>query len=124
MDLTSRTLRARDLRRDQTDVERRLWRRLSNRQLGGYKFRRQVPIDRYFADFACAEARLIVELDGGQHAQQAVYDEQRTRELEACGWHVLRFWNHQVNEQLEGVLETILAELELAAGTGGGSSSF
>jgi very-short-patch-repair endonuclease len=112
MDPKPRTLRARELRRDQTDVEKRLWRMLSNRQLGGFKFRRQLPIDRYFADFACVEARLVVELDGGQHGDRVAYDEQRTRVLEGCGWRVLRFWNHQVIEETQGVLETILATLQ------------
>jgi very-short-patch-repair endonuclease len=105
------TPRARSLRRDQTGAERRLWSVLRNRQLGGCKFRRQVAIDRYFADFACIEARLIVELDGGQHADQAAYDAERSAVLEALGWQVLRFWNHQVMRELESVMETILAEL-------------
>jgi very-short-patch-repair endonuclease len=112
MDLKPRTVRARELRRDQTDAERRLWRMISNRQLGGYKFRRQVPIDRYFADFACVEARLIVELDGGQHSEQELYDAERTKVLEACGWRVIRFWNHQLSED-DSVRDMILAELKL-----------
>ena len=113
MDLKPRTLRARELRRNQTDAERRLWGMLCNRQIGGFKFRRQVPIDRYFADFACVEARLIVELDGGQHGgQQEAYDAERTRVLEACGWRVVRFWNHQLLED-DSVRDIVLAELTL-----------
>ena len=109
-----RTVRARTLRRDQTDAERKLWRLISNRQLGGFKFRQPYPIDRYFADFACREASLIVEIDGGQHAVNAVYDAERTAALARAGWKVIRFWNNQVLEEPTGVLGVILAELELA----------
>jgi very-short-patch-repair endonuclease len=106
------TDRARTLRRDRTEVEARLWRALRNRQLDGFKFRRQFPIDRYFADFACIEARLVVELDGGQHGERIEYDAERTRVLEALGFHVCRFWNHEVVENLDGVLKTIHAHLQ------------
>ena len=85
---------------------------LCSRQLAGYKFRRQLPIDRYFADFACVEARLVVELDGGQHGERQTYDAQRTKVLEACGWRVIRFWNHQLSED-DSVRAMILAELNL-----------
>ena len=114
-DLEPRADRARRLRADATDAERKLWAALRGRRQGGPKFRRQVPIDRYFADFACFEARLIVELDGGQHADQADYDARRTETLNACGWRVIRFWNTDVIENLDGVVETILAELRLPA---------
>jgi very-short-patch-repair endonuclease len=87
---------------------------LRNRKIAGCKFRRQVPIDRYFADFACLDAKLIVELDGGQHAEQVAYDAGRTEALEAAGWTVLRFWNGQVLTNPEGVAMTIRAALELA----------
>jgi len=110
----SRTKMARRLRRDQTDAERRLWSRLRGRALAGFKFRRQVPIDRFVADFACIEAKLIVELDGGQHADRIAYDEARTKVLEQAGFQVLRFWNHQVLLETEGVLEDILAHLLLS----------
>ena len=86
---------------------------ICNRQLGGYKFRRQLPIDRYFADFACVEAKLIVELDGGQHGERQNYDAERTKVLEACGWRVIRFWNHQLSEG-DSVRDMILAELTLS----------
>ena len=88
-----------------------MWAVLRNRQLGGAKFRRQAPIDRYFADFACVEAKLIVELDGGQHEAQAEYDALRTEVLESCGWRVIRFWNNEVIENLDGIAEMILREL-------------
>ena len=87
---------------------------LRNRGLEGAKFRRQVPVGRYFADFACLEAKLIVELDGGQHDAQADYDARRTEALEAAGWRVIRFWNNEVVETLDGVARTIATELALA----------
>ena len=108
------TGRARDLRRDQTEAEGRLWKLVRNRQLGGYKVRRQFPIDRYIVDFACADARLVIELDGGQPAERADADIDRTRTLESCGWEVVRFWNGDVIENERGVAETILAAFKLA----------
>ena len=103
------------LRRDATDVEKLIWSSLRNRQLGGYKFRRQWTIGSYVVDFACVEAMLIVELDGGQHSEEG--DAARTRFLESRGYRVLRFWNGDVIDFREGVLETIL--LALAAHTTG-----
>lgn len=114
MDRPSRTGRARTLRADPPDAERKLWSMVRGRQLGGAKFRRQVPIDRYFADFACVEARLIVELDGGQHADQADYDAERTATLESLGWCVIRFWNNDVLENIEGVCDAILTQRRIA----------
>jgi very-short-patch-repair endonuclease len=108
-----RTVRSRTLRRDQTDVERKLWAVLRGRQLSGFKFRRQHPKDRYFVDFVCLEAKLIVELDGGQHAEQVEYDARRSEVLEGAGFRVVRFWNLEVLEEFENVVETILRELEL-----------
>ena len=102
---------AADLRRQPTDAERRLWQVLRARQLHGLKFRRQHGLERYIVDFACPEARLIVELDGGQHADRAERDAARTRVLESKGYTVLRFWNHQVMENLEGVVAVIEAEV-------------
>jgi very-short-patch-repair endonuclease len=104
--------RARRLRRDQTDAERVLWLRLRDRRLGGLKFKRQVPIDRYVVDFLCAEARLVVELDGGQHATRD--ESNRTKILEAMGYLVVRFWNNDVLENTDGVLEEILNILDRA----------
>ncbi len=102
------TERARRLRVDQTDVERRLWKRLRNRQLGGWKWKRQVPREPYIVDFLCPEAGVVVELDGGQHAEAAAYDVRRTAFLQSLGLMVLRFWNLELVENMEGVCETIL----------------
>jgi very-short-patch-repair endonuclease len=103
--------KARELRKAQTDVEALLWRRLRNRQLGGYKFRRQHPIGRFVVDFVCAEALLIVELDGGQHVDQTRYDNARTRWLMTRGYGVARYWNDDVVLRMEAVLEDILMRL-------------
>jgi very-short-patch-repair endonuclease len=105
------TARARNLRRNVTDAERRLWSRLRRNQLNGHHFRRQVPIGRYVADFVCAQKKLIIEVDGGQHAVQKAADEIRTRYLEDRGYRVLRFWNNDVLGNTDGVVETILAAL-------------
>jgi very-short-patch-repair endonuclease len=97
-------VRSRALRRDSTDAEKRLWSILQNRKLDGWKFRRQVAIDSFIVDFCCMEARLIVELDGEQHAiVRKSYDDARTRELRALGYRVLRFWNGEVLESAEDV---------------------
>ena len=109
MPVSSLLPRARSLRVDQTRAEAKLWRALSNRQLGGWKWRRQVPRGRYIVDFYCPEAGLVVELDGGQHASQAAYDARRTEDLEESGLKVLRIWNNEVLENLRGVCEAILA---------------
>jgi len=93
-----------------TDVERKLWHAVRNRQLGGFKFRRQVTIGPFIVDFLCAEARLVVELDGGQHGEEV--DSGRTAFLEGEGYRVLRFWNGDVVESFEGVLEVILQALQ------------
>jgi len=111
--------RARELREEMTDAERRLWSRLRARGAGG-KFRRQVPIGRFVADFACVEARLIVEIDGGQHAPAA--DASRTRVLESMGWRMLRFWNDEVLRNTEGVLLVIAAALKDPLPPGEGAS--
>jgi len=105
------THRSRALRQAPTDTERLLWRHLRDRQLAGNKFKHQFPVGGYFADFACAEKRLIVDLDGGQHVEQAVYDGERTAFLESLGYRVLRFWNDQVLKETSSVLEEILRVL-------------
>jgi very-short-patch-repair endonuclease len=96
---------ARSLRRRMTDAELRLWFQLRNRAFIGYKFRRQHPIGPYIADFACVEARLVVELDGSRHLE--AIDAIRTACLEIRGYHVLRFWNNDVLTQIEAVLAMI-----------------
>ena len=98
---------ARSLRNSATDAERTLWRHLRGRQLQNLKFRRQYPIAGYIADFACVEAHLVVELDGGQHAEHAAEDETRTRKMEANGYRVLRFWNDDVLLRTVDVLAEI-----------------
>jgi len=103
---------ARKLRRAEADAERKLWYFLRTRQLGGHKFRRQHLVGPYIADFACPESHLIVELDGGQHAEQQQYDVRRTKALLACGYRVIRFWDNEALTHTDAVLETILHELE------------
>jgi very-short-patch-repair endonuclease len=102
--------RARKLRREMTDAERRLWWLLRSRQMEDYKFRRQHSVGRFFLDFACVECRLAVEADGGQHADNA-YDEHRTTWLESEGWRVLRFWNNDILQNTEGVMAIVLGAL-------------
>ncbi len=101
------THKVRALRKNQTDAELLLWQQLRSRHLGGYKFRRQFPIEPYIADFVCLELKLIIELDGGQHADQISYDNRRSLFLEQRGFKVIRFWNNDVIENIEGVLEAI-----------------
>src|SRR4051812_25053481 len=109
--MTDRVKFARRLRRNQTDAERVLWFRLRDRRLDGWKFKRQVAIDRFVVDFFCADGKLIVEIDGGQHEQEKDRDRNRTEILEAMGYLVLRFWNNDVMQNTDGVLETILSTL-------------
>ncbi|HEV8344324.1 MAG TPA: endonuclease domain-containing protein [Candidatus Binatia bacterium] len=99
--------RARRLRHNQTKAEHRLWTRLRARQLCSAKFRRQHPIGPFIADFCCLESRLVVELDGGQHAVQAEADQRRSALMERRGYRVLRFWDNQVMAEIEAVLEQI-----------------
>jgi very-short-patch-repair endonuclease len=95
-----------------TPAERVLWGRLRKRQNAGCLFRRQYPLGRYIVDFVCLEKRLVVEVDGGQHTEQAEADRERTRWLEAQGYRVVRFWNTDVLDAVEAVVETIGAVLE------------
>lgn len=103
------TDRARALRVDQTRVEAQLWTRLRNRKLGGWKWKRQVPRGSYIVDFLCADAGLVVELDGGVHLGSVAYDDTRTHYLERLGLTVLRFPNREVTESLDGVCDAIFA---------------
>jgi primosomal protein N' (replication factor Y) len=103
---------ARQLRKNSTSAEGQLWSKLRRTNLNGYKFRRQHPIGPYVADFACASAMLVVELDGAQHEDQAAYDERRTDYLRSRGWRVIRFHSTDVFVNVGGVLEAIYTALE------------
>ena len=96
------------MRREMTEAEGKLWQELRGRRLDRIKFRRQVPIGAYIADFICLEAQLIIEIDGSQHADSA-YDERRRTDLQARGFRVLRFWNDDVLRELNAVCDTIIA---------------
>ena len=104
---------ARSLRRHSTRVEWVLWLALRDRRLGGFKFARQQPIGPYIVDFICRERRLVIEVDGGQHADDAA-DQIRDRCLARKGYRVIRFWNNDVIENTAGVLQAIRSELENA----------
>ncbi|SFU20103.1 DUF559 domain-containing protein [Mesorhizobium sp. YR577] len=108
---SSRTHRARSLRKADNDAERALWSDLKGRQVNGAKFTRQLPIGPYFADFACREGRLVVELDGSQHLDNE-YDRRRDQFMIAEGWSVLRFWNADALTERDAVIDTIIAALE------------
>lgn len=106
------TNNARSLRREMTDAERLLWRYLRRRQMAGCRFRSQHPVGSYVADFICLEARLIIELDGGQHAGHQRHDQQRTDWLQGQGYRVARFWNNEVLANIDGVMERIACALQ------------
>jgi BirA family biotin operon repressor/biotin-[acetyl-CoA-carboxylase] ligase len=98
-----------------TDAEALLWSRLRSGQLGGRSFTKQFPIGRAVADFACRGAKLVVEIDGGQHAVAEESDAARTSMIEAHGYRVIRYWNSEVMENLDGVLQDILRNLQIAS---------
>lgn len=102
---------ARQLRNTATHAEQVLWRYLRNRQLQGIKFRRQYPIAGHVADFASPQARLVIELDGGQHLEQQAYDTERSRKMAANGYRIIRFWNDDVLLRIEDVVDEILRVL-------------
>jgi len=106
-------LRARRLRRNATDAERLIWARLRGRRFAGYKFKRQVPIAGFVVDFVAPQAKLIIEIDGGQHAARIEEDRLRTEELERFGYRIVRFWNHDVLNNIEGVFEALVQELHI-----------
>lgn len=106
------TTYARRMRREPTDAERRLW---QNLRLLRPRFTRQLVVSHYILDFACSSLRVAIELDGGQHAVDVSADHVRTLYLEDCGWSVLRFWNHDVLDNMEGVLSAIRQALSTAA---------
>jgi very-short-patch-repair endonuclease len=109
----STTSRARELRRNSTAAEQRLWSFLKGRQIGNAKFVRQEPIGPYFADFACRKARLVIEIDGATHStlEESARDKQRTAELERLGYRVIRFSNEEIFGDLDPVLELIIRNL-------------
>lgn len=106
-----KTVRARSLRKVENDAEAALWSELRARRLAGHKFVRQLPIGPYFADFACREALLVVEVDGSQHADSE-YDAKRNAFMNANGWSVVRFWNADVLRERTAVLDTLIAILD------------
>ena len=110
--------KAKTLRTNQTAAEQRLWYHLRAHRFMGYKFKRQKPIGRYIVDFICMEHRLIIEIDGGQHAERVTYDQRRDAWLRNQGYTVLRFWNNDVMQELEGVLEKIRSALVNSLSTG------
>jgi very-short-patch-repair endonuclease len=99
--------RARQLRRDQTDAEKKLWSRLRAKRFSQFHFRRQFPIGNFIADFACPQSGLVIELDGGQHLEQAGKDAWRTALIEQRGFSVIRFWDNEVLTDIDGVMERI-----------------
>lgn len=100
--------RARELRRNMSEVEKKLWSRLRGHQVGGCKFRRQEPLEGYIVDFVCFEKRLVVEVDGREHAEQTAEDAERAAKLEAAGYRVVRFWNNDVVRNIDGVVAMIM----------------
>ena len=114
-----RTTIARRLRRDMTEAERRLWRELRGLELP-HRFRRQHPIGRRIVDFACPAAKLVIELDGGQHVRRIGADDARSLEIASRGYRVIRFWNGDVMENIGGVMETIRRELDISLSALGG----
>ena len=104
---------ARDLRRSQTDAENLLWAKLRFIRLNGIRFRRQHPVGHYIVDFICLEKRLVVEVDGGQHAENEEQDSTRTKWLENEGYRVIRFWNNDVLTNVDGVLFRIMEALKI-----------
>ena len=107
---------AKTLRTNRTEAEQRLWYHLRAHRFMGLKFKRQKPMGRYIVDFVCMEQRLIIELDGGHHSEQVAYDQHRDAWLRSQGYTVLRFWNNEVMQQLEGVLEQIHCTISLSPG--------
>ena len=105
------TMRSRELRQNATPAERKLWEQLSARKLAGVRFNRQFPIGPFICDFVSRTAKLIIEVDGGQHAVDVEKDQSRTVYLEAQGYRVIRFWNNDVLERIEGVMREIEAVL-------------
>jgi len=115
--MDERRHRARQLRNTAADAERHLWRYLRSCRPGGHRFRRQMPLPGYVADFACPGLKLVIELDGGQHLQNSGYDRVRVAMLERQGYRVLRYWNDDVLMRTADVLEDILRAVSQNNGT-------
>src|SRR6266849_4277133 len=107
--------RARRLRREQTDAEKKLWSRLRGKGLDQFRFRRQFAIGNFIADFACPEAGLVVELDGGHHLDQSAKDDWRSKLIEQRGFRVIRFWDSEVLTGIDEVIERIAAALRVTS---------
>ncbi len=108
----TKTKKARELRKNMTDAEKKLWRYLRRKNIADSRFRRQHPIGNYIVDFVCIEKNLVIEVDGGQHSDRENYDVNRTRFLNNKGYKVLRFWNNEVLNDISAVLNIIYKELE------------
>ena len=111
--MKNKTILARNLRKNSTIQERRLWNLLKNRQFHNLKFKRQQPIGDYIVDFICKEAKIIIEIDGGQHnePENIEYDKTRTEYLNTFGYKVIRFWNNEIYENIEGVVLRLKEEI-------------
>jgi len=111
--MKNKTILARNLRKNSTIQERRLWNLLKNRQFHNLKFKRQQPIGDYIVDFICKEAKIIIEIDGGQHnePENIEYDKTRTEYLNTLGYKVIRFWNNEIYENIEGVVLRLKEEI-------------
>ena len=107
--------KSRELRKNMTPQERKLWNIIRNRQFFGYRFRRQFPIGAYIADFICREKKIIIEIDGGQHNtdENLVYDRNRTEYLNSEGYNVVRFWNNDIDNNMSGVYEKLKEIFEI-----------
>ena len=111
--MNNKTTLARSLRKNSTIQERRLWNLLKNRQFHNLKFKRQQPIGDYIVDFICKEAKIIIEVDGGQHNEPEIIDNDKTRTefLNSLGYKVIRFWNNGIYENIEGVIKILEQEI-------------
>ena len=107
--------KARDLRKNQTKAESLLWYHLRNKRFQGLKFRRQLPIGNYIVDFVCESLKVIIKLDGSQHMEAELYDNERTQYLSSLGYKVLRYWNNDLLSQKDSVLESIRLNLSKRA---------
>ncbi len=103
---------ARSMRHMPTDAEKTFWWQVRDRRTAGFKFKRQYLVGSYIVDFVCLERKLVIELDGGQHAQQELYDRRRDMVLRSRGFRVMRFWNDEVLTNMDGVIDGILSALE------------